>query len=114
MTALCRPILPSESPLMTIDLRSDTVTMPTDSMLDAMHRARLGDDGREGDPTVVRLEELAASRTGKEAGLFLVSGTMGNLVALLAHTGRGGEVVAEAGSHILRSEMGGIAGIAGL
>ena len=62
---------------MTIDLRSDTVTMPTDSMLDAMHRARLGDDGREGDPTVVRLEELAASRTGKEAGLFLVSGTLG-------------------------------------
>jgi threonine aldolase len=99
---------------MTIDLRSDTVTMPTDAMLDAMRRARLGDDGREGDPTVGHLEALAAERTGKETGLFLVSGTMGNLVALLAHTGRGGEVLCEAGSHILRSEMGGIAGLAGL
>jgi threonine aldolase len=99
---------------MTIDLRSDTVTQPTETMLEAMHRAPLGDDGREGDPTVNRLEDLAAERTGKEAGLFVTSGTMGNLVALLAHTGRGGEVVTETGSHILRSEMGGIAGIAGL
>jgi threonine aldolase len=97
-----------------IDLRSDTVTLPTDAMLDAMRRARLGDDGRESDPTVGRLEALAAERTGKEAGLFLVSGTMGNLVALLADTGRGGEVLCDAGSHILRSEMGGIAGLAGL
>src|SRR6266853_1257806 len=99
---------------MTIDLRSDTVTQPTEAMFEAMRRAPLGDDGREGDPTVVRLEALAAERTGKEAGLFVVSGTMGNLVALLVHTGRGGEVIAEAGSHILRSEMGGIAGLAGL
>jgi threonine aldolase len=99
---------------MTIDLRSDTVTMPTEAMLDAMHRARLGDDGREGDPTIMTLEALAAERTGKEAGLFVVSGTMGNLVALLAHTGRGGEVLCEANCHILRSELGGIAGLAGL
>lgn len=99
---------------MPIDLRSDTVTMPTDAMLDAMRRARLGDDGREGDPTVRRFEALAAERTGKEEGLFVVSGTMGNLVALLAHTGRGGEVLCEANAHILRSEMGGIAGLAGL
>jgi len=99
---------------MTIDLRSDTVTQPTEAMFEAMRRAPLGDDGREGDPTVVRLEALAAERTGKEAGLFIVSGTMGNLLALLAHTGRGGEVIAESGSHILRSEMGGIAGLAGL
>jgi threonine aldolase len=99
---------------MPIDLRSDTVTMPTDAMLDAMRRARLGDDGREGDPTVAQLEALAAERTGKAAGLFVVSGTMGNLVALLAHTGRGGEVLCEANSHILRSEMGGVAGLAGL
>ena len=99
---------------MTIDLRSDTVTRPTEAMLEAMRNAPLGDDGREGDPTVIALEALAAERTGKEAGLFVPSGTMGNLVALLAHTGRGGEVVTEAGSHILRSEMGGIAGIAGL
>ena len=99
---------------MPIDLRSDTVTMPTDAMLDAMHRARLGDDGREGDPTIMALEALAAERTGKAAGLFVVSGTMGNLVALLAHTGRGGEVLCEANCHILRSELGGIAGLAGL
>lgn len=99
---------------MTIDLRSDTVTRPTDAMLDAMRDATCGDDSREGDPTVMRLEELAARRTGKEAGLFLVSGTMGNLVALLAHAGRGGEVVCEANSHILRSELGGIAALAGL
>jgi threonine aldolase len=97
-----------------IDLRSDTVTRPTEAMLEAMHRAELGDDGREGDPTVRKLEALAAELTGKVAGLFLVSGTMGNLVALLTHTGRGGEVVLHPGSHILRSELGGIAGLAGL
>ena len=97
-----------------IDLRSDTVTRPTEAMLEAMRRAELGDDGREGDPTVVKLEEMSAERTGKEAGLFVVSGTAGNLIALLAHTGRGGEVVLEANSHILRSEMGGIASLAGL
>jgi threonine aldolase len=97
-----------------IDLRSDTVTRPTEAMLEAMRGAELGDDGREGDPTVLRLEAMAAERTGKEAALFIVSGTMGNLLALLAHTGRGGEVVLEAGSHILRSEMGGIASLAGL
>jgi threonine aldolase len=105
---------PAMTPATTIDLRSDTVTRPTASMLDAMRGATCGDDSREGDPTVSRLEELAARRTGKEAGLFLVSGTMGNLVALLAHGGRGGEVVCEAGSHILRSELGGIAALAGL
>jgi threonine aldolase len=97
-----------------IDLRSDTVTRPTEEMLEAMRHAELGDDGREGDPTVAKLEAMSAERTGKEAGLFVVSGTAANLIALLAHTGRGGEVVLEANSHILRSEMGGIAGLAGL
>jgi threonine aldolase len=97
-----------------IDLRSDTVTRPTEAMLEAMRHAELGDDGREGDPTVRRLEALAAERTGKEAGLFVVSGTGANLIALLAHSGRGGEVVLEANSHILCSEMGGIAGLAWL
>jgi threonine aldolase len=97
-----------------IDLRSDTVTRPTEAMLEAMRHAELGDDGREGDPTVVKLEEMSAERTGKEAGLFVVSGTAGNLIALLAHTGRGGEIVVEANAHILRSEMGGIASLAGL
>jgi threonine aldolase len=98
---------------MTIDLRSDTVTRPTEAMQEAMRRAELGDDGREGDPTVRRLEALAAEKTGKEAGLFVVSGTMGNLLALLTHTGRGGEVLLHEGAHILRSEMGGIAAVAG-
>jgi threonine aldolase len=97
-----------------IDLRSDTLTLPTEEMREAMHRAELGDDSRDGDPTVRRLEETAAAMLGKEAGLFVASGTMSNLVALLAHTGRGGEVLFDAESHIMRSEMGGIASLAGL
>lgn len=97
-----------------IDLGSDTVTRPTERMLERMRHAELGDDGREGDPTVRKLEALAADRLGKEAGLFVPSGTMANLVSLLAHTGRGGEVLSDAGTHIYRSEMGGIAGLASL
>jgi threonine aldolase len=97
-----------------IDLRSDTVTLPTEEMREAMHAAQLGDDSREGDPTVRRLEEAAAAKLGKEAALFVASGTMSNLVALLAHTGRGGEVLLDGDCHILRSEMGGIASLAGL
>jgi len=97
-----------------IDLRSDTVTLPTEEMREAMRRAELGDDSREGDPTVRRLEEIAAAVTGKEAALFVASGTMSNLVALLAHTGRGGEVLLDGDCHIMRSEMGGIASLAGL
>src|SRR5438132_1330000 len=97
-----------------IDLRSDTITLPTEEMREAMARAELGDDTREGDPTVRRLEEAAAAITGKEAALFVTSGTMSNLVALLAHTGRGGEVLLDSESHIMRSELGGIASLAGL
>jgi threonine aldolase len=97
-----------------IDLRSDTVTLPTEHMQEAMAHAALGDDSRDGDPTVRRLEALAAERTGKEAGLYLPSGTMTNLVALLAHTGRGVEVLLTAGSHISRTEMGGLATLASL
>ena len=97
-----------------IDLRSDTVTHPTEEMREAMRRAELGDDSREGDPTVRRLEEMAAAITGKEAALFVTSGTMSNLVALLAHTGRGAEVLLDGDSHVMRSEMGGIAALAGL
>jgi len=97
-----------------IDLRSDTITLPTEEMREAMHRAELGDDARDGDPTVRRLEDIAAAMVGKEAALFVASGTMSNLVALLAHTGRGGEVLLDAESHIMRSEMGGIAALAGL
>ncbi len=97
-----------------IDLRSDTVTLPTERMRARMAAAELGDDARDGDPTVGALEALAARRTGKEAAIFVPSGTMANLVALLAHGGRGGEVLFDAECHIARSEMGGIAGLAGL
>jgi threonine aldolase len=97
-----------------IDLRSDTVTQPTEAMLDAMHSATFGDDSRDGDATVQRLEALAAAKTGKEAGAFMPSGTMTNLVAMLTHAQRGGEVLLEQSSHTLSAELGGIAAIAGL
>ena len=97
-----------------IDLRSDTVTKPTLAMMEYLARAELGDDGRGDDPTVQRLEKMAAERMGKPAGLFVASGTMGNLIGVLANTARSGEVIAEASSHVLRSEMGGVATLAGL
>jgi threonine aldolase len=98
-----------------IDLRTDTVTHPTEEMRDAMRRAELGDDGRDGDPTVRKLEEMSAAALGQEAGLMVASGTMSNLVALLTHANRdGGEVLLDAESHIMRSELGGIAKLAGL
>jgi threonine aldolase len=79
-----------------------------------MREATFGDDSRDGDETVKKLEALAAERTGKEAGAFMPSGTMANLVAMLAHGQRGGEVLLEEGSHTLNAEFGGIAGVAGL
>src|SRR5687768_8051110 len=91
-----------------IDFRSDTVTRPTEAMLESMREASLGDDSRDGDETVSRLEALAAERMGKEAAAFMPSGTMTNLVAVLTHTPRGGEVLLESGAHILNSELGGI------
>jgi threonine aldolase len=97
-----------------IDLRSDTVTRPTEAMLESMREATFGDDSRDGDETVRKLEAIAAERTGKEAGAFMPSGTMANLVAMLAHGQRGGEVLLEEGSHTLNAEFGGIAGVAGL
>jgi threonine aldolase len=97
-----------------IDLRSDTVTKPTEAMLAAMQEASLGDDSRDGDETVRKLEARAAEMTGKEAGVFVPSGTMSNLVAILAHADRGGEVIGEATSHIFNSELGGVANIAGM
>lgn len=97
-----------------IDLRSDTLTRPTEAMLESMREATFGDDSRDGDETVRQLEAMAAERTGKEAGAFMPSGTMANLVAMLTHAGRGGEVLLEEGSHTLNAELGGIAAIAGL
>ena len=97
----------------TIDLRSDTVTRPTEVMLAAMRDASFEDASRDGDSTVSELEALAAEMTGKEAAAFMPSGTMTNLVAVLAHTQRGGEVLLESGAHILNSELGGITAVAG-
>ncbi len=82
-----------------IDLRSDTVTHPSPNMREAMYRAEVGDDVYGEDPTVNQLEELAASMLGKEAGLFVASGTMGNAVALLTHCRRGDEIVMGDRSH---------------
>jgi threonine aldolase len=97
-----------------IDLRSDTLTRPTEAMLESMREATFGDDSRDGDATVQKLETLAAERLDKQAGAFMPSGTMTNLVAMLTHGGRGGEVLLEDGSHTLNAELGGIATVAGL
>jgi threonine aldolase len=97
-----------------VDLRSDTLTLPTQAMRDAMARAEVGDDVWEEDPTVKRLEEAAARRTGKEAALFVSSGTQGNLVSVLAQTRHGQEVVLDADSHIFNYEVGGAAMLGGL
>ncbi len=83
-----------------IDLRSDTVTLPTEEMRKAMFEAELGDDVYGEDPTVNRLQEMAAEMMGKDAALFVPSGTMGNQVAVLTHTEPGSEVILEADSHI--------------
>jgi threonine aldolase len=96
------------------DFRSDTVTRPTPAMRAAMQEAEVGDDGYGADPSVNALEAAAAKRLGKEAGLFVPSGTMGNLLALHIHTGRGEEVLVESTCHIARSEIGGIASVAGV
>jgi len=97
----------------TIDLRSDTVTKPTPEMRQAMFEAAVGDDGYGEDPTVNELEALAASMMGKEAALFVPSGTQGNQVAILTHTQRGDEVITEAESHVFYYEVGGIALLSG-
>ncbi len=97
-----------------IDLRSDTVTRPTQAMREAMARAEVGDDVYGEDPTVNRLQELAAERLEKEAALFVSSGTMGNLVALLTHGGRGDEMILGDRSHTFLYEGGGSASLAGI
>jgi threonine aldolase len=97
-----------------IDLRSDTVTQPTEAMRRAMRDAELGDDVFEDDPTAKRLEELAARLLGKEAALFMPSGTMANLVAVLTHTRRGDEVIVGDESHILHYEVGGASALGGV
>ncbi len=97
-----------------IDLRSDTVTKPSEKMRLAMYRAEVGDDVYGDDPTVNRLEELGAELFGKEAALFVTSGTQGNLLALLTHCRRGDEVIVEANSHIFLYEVGGLSALGGI
>jgi threonine aldolase len=97
-----------------IDLRSDTITKPTPAMRRAMAEAEVGDDVLGDDPTVNRLEEAAAQRMGKEAGLFVASGTMGNLAAMLAHCGRGDEVIVGHLAHTHINEQGGMSALGGI
>ncbi|MBI5305908.1 MAG: low-specificity L-threonine aldolase [Chloroflexi bacterium] len=97
-----------------IDLRSDTVTLPTPQMRAAMANAELGDDVYGEDPTVNRLEELAAEQMGKPAALFVASGTMANLVALLTHCARGDEVIVGSKAHMFINEVGGMAALGGI
>lgn len=97
-----------------VDLRSDTVTKPTPEMREAMAEAEVGDDVYMDDPTVNRLQEKAASMLGKEDSLFVPSGTMGNLLALLVHCQRGDEVIVGNKSHIYLNEAGGMAALGGI
>jgi threonine aldolase len=97
-----------------VDLRSDTVTLPTPAMRQAMYEAEVGDDVMGEDPTVNRLEALAAEMVGKEAALFVVSGTMGNLVSILTHCQRGDEVIMGDHAHTFIFEVGAASVFGGL
>ena len=97
-----------------VDMRSDTITLPTEAMREAMKSAAVGDDCFGEDPSVLRLQEMAAARLGTEAALFVPTGTMGNLCALIAHTRPGQDMILEEFCHILRAESGGYANVAGL
>jgi threonine aldolase len=96
-----------------VDLRSDTVTQPTDAMREAMARAEVGDDVYGEDPTVNALEALAAARTGKTAAVFMPTATMVNAVAVLSQTQKGDEVIVEADAHLYNMEAGGLGALAG-
>ena len=98
----------------TIDLRSDTVSWPTDEMREAMANAVVGDDVYGEDPTVIELENRAAEMLGKEAGLFVSSGNQGNLVCVMTHCGRGDEIILGNKAHIFVYEAGGIAALGGV
>jgi threonine aldolase len=97
-----------------IDLRSDTVSLPTPAMRRAMAEAEVGDDVFGEDPTINRLQELSAVKLGKEAALFVPSGTMGNLTAVLTHCGRGDEVIMGNLGHTFLFEAGGVAALGGV
>ena len=97
-----------------IDLRSDTVTKPTPEMREAMAKAEVGDDVFGDDPTVNRLQEMAAALMGKEEALFVASGTMGNLTALLSHCQRGDEIILGQLNHTFQFEAGGMSAVGGI
>ncbi len=97
----------------TYDLRSDTITKPTEGMRKAMYEAEVGDDVYGEDPTINKLQDTAAEITGKEAAIFISSGTMGNLIPIYVNCGRGNELIAHREAHILHHEMAGLAAIAG-
>ena len=97
-----------------VDLRSDTVTHPSPEMRRAMYEAELGDDVYGEDPTLNALEAKAAERLGKEAAVFVASGTMGNLVSVLSHAQRGDEIILGNKAHIFRSEAGGASALGGV
>lgn len=97
-----------------VDLRSDTFTLPTQEMMQAIQTAELGDDVFREDPTVNKLEDIAAQKVGKESALFVTSGTQANVVCLLTHTHRGDEVIMEAQSHTYLYEVGAMAALGGL
>ena len=100
--------------MQTIDMRSDTVTLPTDEMRQAMYEASLGDDVFGEDPAVNHLEELAAQVTGKEAALFTASGTMANLITVLVHTHPSNEIIVGSESHMFWYEVGGASALGGV
>ena len=102
-----------EHPSSRIDFRSDTVTQPTEAMRAAMHAAAVGDDVLGDDPTVIELQDRVAAMLGKEAGLFVASGTMSNAIALRTHTVPGDEIVCDKTAHIYRYEGGGYAALCG-
>ncbi|WP_320129470.1 GntG family PLP-dependent aldolase [uncultured Sphaerochaeta sp.] len=95
------------------DLRSDTITKPTQAMRKAMYEAEVGDDVYREDPTTNRLEQMGAELSGKERSLFVSSGSMGNLISLYINGGRSNEILAAANSHIIQHEIGSVAAIAG-
>ena len=97
-----------------IDLRSDTVTRPSPAMRRAMAEAEVGDDVFLEDPTVNRLQERAAAIFGREAALFVPSGSMGNLTCVMAHTRPGQEVICETNGHVYNYEMGALSALAGV
>ena len=97
-----------------IDLRSDTVTKPTQEMREAMYKAEVGDEYYDEDPTVLKLEDMAAERLGTEAALLVASGTMGNLVSVMTHTRRGEMAIVENDAHVFRCEGAHIAMVSGV